>query len=270
MRPLNRFVAVLSVIGILGLAACGQVRLGENRCFMCNDSVGIAPDPGKTAEALVQIYAARAYDWRGIFAVHTWIALKPRNAKRYTVLQVMGWWPYPEAHPLRVSRVLRPDRRWHGAAPEIVYALRGESAEGAIPKIREIAKGYPHNYKVWPGPNSNTFTAYVIRRVPELKAELPPTAIGKDFLVDGGFAAMSPSGTGFQLSLKGLLGLTVGIEEGIEVNLIGLTFGVDFNPPALKLPVLGRVGMSQRGEAAGSPGSRRAAAVRARNRVIRQ
>ncbi|MDP6084685.1 MAG: DUF3750 domain-containing protein, partial [Nitrospinota bacterium] len=136
-----------------------------------------------------------------------------------------------------------------------VYALRGESAEGAIPKIREIAKRYPHNYKVWPGPNSNTFTAYVIRRVPELKAELPPTAIGKDFLVDGGFAAMSPSGAGFQLSLKGLL---------------GLTFGVDFNPPALKLPVLGRVGMSQRGEAAGSPGSRRAAAVRARNRVIRQ
>ena len=224
MRPLNRFVAVLWLIGILGLAACGQVRLGKNRCFMCNDSIGIAPDPRKTAEALVQIYAARAYGWRGIFAVHTWIALKPRNAKRYAVLQVMGWWPYPEAHPLRVSRVLRPDRRWHGAAPEIVYALRGDSAEAAIPKIREAAKGYPHNYKVWPGPNSNTFTAYVIRRVPELKAELPPTAIGKDFLVDGGFAAMSPSGTGFrkayrgrQLSLKGLLGLTplyVGSRKG--------------------------------------------------------
>ncbi len=247
MRPSNRFVAVLWLIGILGLSACGQVRLGKNRCFMCNDSLGIAPDPRKTAEALVQIYAARAYGWRGIFAVHTWIALKPRNAKRYTVLQVLDWWPYPEAHPLRVSRVLRPDRRWHGAAPEIVYALRGDSAEAAIPKIREAANGYPHNYQVWPGPNSNTFTAYVIRRVSELKAELPPTAIGKDFLLNGGLAAISPSGTGFQLSLKGLLGLTIGIEEGIEVNLIGLTFGVDFNPPALKLPVLGRVGMSQRG-----------------------
>ena len=90
MRPLNQFVAVLWLIGILGLAACGQVRLGKNRCFMCNDSIGIAPDPRKTAEALVQIYAARAYGWRGIFAVHTWIALKPRNAKRYAVLQVHG------------------------------------------------------------------------------------------------------------------------------------------------------------------------------------
>ena len=166
-------------------------------------------------------------------------------------LKVLGWWPYPEEHPLRVSRVLHPDRRWHGAAPEILYALRGESAEAAIPKIQKAAKGYPHEYKVWPGPNSNTFTAYVIRRVPELRAELPPTAIGKDFLLNGGFVARSPSGTGFQLSLKGLLGLTVGIEEGFELNLIGLTFGVDLNPPALKLPVLGRVGMSQRGEAGG-------------------
>ena len=125
---------------------------------MCNESVGIAPDPRETREALVQIYAARAYAWRGIFAVHTWIALKPRNAPRYTVLQVLGWWPYPEEHPLRVSRVLHPDRRWHGAAPEILYALRGESAEAAIPKIQKAAKGYPHEYKVWPGPNSNTFT----------------------------------------------------------------------------------------------------------------
>ena len=83
--------------------------------------------------------------------------------------------------------------------------------------------------------------------MPEIKAELPPTAIGKDFLVDGGFAAISSSGNGFQLSLKALLGLTLGIEEGIEVNLLGLTIGVDFNPPALKLPVLGRVGMLQGG-----------------------
>ncbi len=92
MRRLNRFVAVLSVIGILVLPGCGQVRLGKDRCFMCNESVGIAPDPRETREALVQIYAARAYDWRGIFAVHTWIALKPRNAPQYTVLQVLGWW----------------------------------------------------------------------------------------------------------------------------------------------------------------------------------
>ncbi len=33
-------------------------------------------------------------------------------------------------------------------------------------------------------------------------------------------------------------------EEGIEVNLLGLTLGIDFAGPALKLPGLGRLGWS--------------------------
>jgi hypothetical protein len=33
-----------------------------------------------------------------------------------------------------------------------------------------------------------------------------------------------------------------GWEEGVEVNLLGLTFGIDLNGPALKLPIVGRVG----------------------------
>ncbi len=218
---------------------------GRERCFYCNDPVGIAPDPQQTKEALVQIYGARAWNWRGVFAVHTWIALKPRGAPEYTVLQVTGWWP----PPLKVSQVLKPDRRWHGADPEIFYELRGKPAEAAIPKIQEVAQKYPNEYKVWPGPNSNTFTAYVIREVPELKAELPPTAVGKDFLLNGSVVGLTPSKLGVQFSLKGLLGLTLGIEEGIEFNLLGLTLGIDFMPLALKLPLIGRVGMSQGGQA---------------------
>jgi hypothetical protein len=45
-----------------------------------------------------------------------------------------------------------------------------------------------------------------------------------------------------QLSLLGLAGVLVGWEEGLEVNLLGLTFGVDLNRPALKLPGFGRLG----------------------------
>ena len=37
---------------------------------------------------------------------------------------------------------------------------------------------YPNRYHVWPGPNSNTFVAFVLRKVPELRVDLPPTAIG--------------------------------------------------------------------------------------------
>jgi len=76
---------------------------------------------------------------------------------------------------------------------------------------------YPTSYRTWPGPNSNTFTAWVGRAVPELRLKLPSTAIGKDFL-PGAIADTTPSGTGVQLSLFGLTGLAVGWDEGIEVN----------------------------------------------------
>jgi hypothetical protein len=101
---------------------------------------------------------------------------------------------------------------------------------------------YPDRYVTWPGPNSNTFTAYVARAVPDLRLELPPTAIGKDFLPGGALAARSPSGTGVQLSLFGLLGVLAGWQEGVEVNLLGLIFGVDVKSPAVKIPVVGRIG----------------------------
>ena len=39
--------------------------------------MGLAPDPVKTQEAVIQVYAAPAVSWRGIFAVHTWMAVKP-------------------------------------------------------------------------------------------------------------------------------------------------------------------------------------------------
>lgn len=44
----------------------------------------LAPDPSTTPEAVVQVYGAPTYGWRGVFAVHTWIVLKPKNALRYT------------------------------------------------------------------------------------------------------------------------------------------------------------------------------------------
>jgi len=78
--------------------------------------------------------------------------------------------------------------------------------------------------------------------VPELGLDLPPTAVGKDYLGPGSFLARSPSGTGYQVSLFGLLGVLIGREEGIEFNLLGLGFGIDPLDLALRLPGLGRVG----------------------------
>ena len=80
----------------------------------------------------------------------------------------------------------------------------------------------------------------MLRRVPELKADLPPTAIGKDYLPCPSFIAKTPSGAGFQLSAFGLLGVLVSAEEGVEINILGLSAGVDFKDMALRLPGLGR------------------------------
>jgi len=207
-------------------------------------SAKIAPAPAQERRAVVQVYAARAVRWRGWFAVHTWIAVKEKDAQSYEVLQVVGWRLRRGLSPV-MDEPGEPDRRWYGKEPSLICDLRGEKAESAILKIRKAAADYPYrdSYRVWPGPNSNTFTSYILRATPELGAALPPNAIGRDWLIHGRPLSRSESGTGVQLSLWGLLGFTVGLREGVEVQLLGLCFGVDFLRPALKLPLIGRVGM---------------------------
>src|SRR3989442_13689036 len=52
---------------------------------------GAAPDARDTAEAVVQVYGARAMGVKGWFAGHTWVAVKPTDATAYTVYEVIGW-----------------------------------------------------------------------------------------------------------------------------------------------------------------------------------
>lgn len=206
-------------------------------------SADIAPNPRIEKEAVVQIYTARTYNWRGYFAVHPWIAVKKKNQKDYTVYQVMAW-NMRGGHSTVSAEKDIPDRYWYGSRPHVLQTLTGEAAEMAIPQIEKAVRKYPlgDSYKLWPGPNSNTFVAYVIRNVPELTVELPPTAIGKDFLGYTVFHAPTPSQTGYQVSILGAVSLIVGLKEGIEIGLLGLSLGVDFYPPALKLPIIGRLG----------------------------
>jgi hypothetical protein len=215
------------------------------------DPTGLAPDPAATPEAVVQVYAARAVRWRGVFAVHTWIAVKPSGAARYSRYEVMGFGVANGAPAVRVDRT-GPDNYWFGARPTIVLDRRGPGVDAIIDRIRAAVARYPypHAYQAWPGPNSNTFTAFVARSVPELGLELPANAIGKDYLPEGGVFAAAPSGTGYQLSLFGLAGLLAARDEGLELNLLGLTLGVDFRGPALKLPGVGRLGWQRAAEGA--------------------
>jgi hypothetical protein len=257
MKPLTSPVRRLGKIALRLVAALVLLLAGpsvmalnggpleQNWRTASREIAGIAPDPAATPEAIVQIYAARAFEWRGAFAVHTWIATKPAGAPAFTVHEVTGWSVRHGGNAVR-SRRDAPDRFWYGAVPRLLADIRGERAAAAIGAIEAAVRDYPwgDRYAAWPGPNSNTFTAFVLRRVPALRVDLPPTAIGKDYLPGVGFAAETPSGTGGQLSLFGLLGIAVGVEEGVEFNLLGLNFGIDPGELALRLPGIGKAGFN--------------------------
>jgi hypothetical protein len=219
----------------------GQVRSSDWRTAS-REPAGLAPDPSSTPEPVVQVYAARAVRWRGYFGVHTWIAVKRRDAAGFTVYEVNG-------HRLRrtgtslVTGNRAPDSHWYGNRPQLLGERRGENVEQIIDRIEAAVARYPYSetYNVWPGPNSNTFTAFVLRDAPELRVDLPPTAIGKDYLGLMPVARL-PSGTGAQLNVLGVAGIAAGWEEGLEVNLLGLTFGLDPKSLSLKLPLAGSIG----------------------------
>jgi hypothetical protein len=247
MGCLGLLILALFVVPVLVSVCLPDPRGGVPWYEARRDPTGLAPDPAQTQEAVIQVFAAPAVSWRGVFAVHSWIAVKPSGAERFTRYEVVGFGVANGAPAVRIDR-MGPDNYWFGARPRIVFDRRGAGVDAMIDKIRAAVARYPypHDYRAWPGPNSNTFTAYIARQVPELGLDLPSNAVGKDFLPYGAFFASAPSGSGFQISLYGLAGILIAADEGLELNLLGLNIGLDVAAPALKLPAIGRLGLGRR------------------------
>ncbi len=240
-------LALLIALPLYG--ACSITYLGTSGQVSSNDEVPqvqplspLAPDPATTREAVVQVYGTRVAQWHGYFGVHTWIAVKRSQADHYIVHEVTRSQLHQSGSAI-LTHTREPDELWYGNAPELLKDVRGSGADALIDRIEAAVARYPFadRYRIWPGPNSNTFVAFVLREVPELRADLPATAVGKDYFGPVPFAR-TPSGTGGQFNVFGVAGIAAGWEEGVELNLFGLTFGVDPNSFALKLPLLGRVG----------------------------
>jgi hypothetical protein len=236
-------IFLLLVAGPMLNLASGRASLRGDWRTASNRSAGLAPDPASHSEAVVQVYASRAFSWRGAFSDHTWLAVKPQGAERYTRYEVIGWFRSSGRSVMSVSDQRAPDAEWFGAPPRVIRDVRGAAADAIIAKLPGAIAAYPFGdtYTVWPGPNSNTFLAYVGRAIPELRLTLPSTAVGKDYLPIGQAVSRTPSGDGLQFSLYGVLGVLAGRDEGLELNILGLVTGVDIVRPALKLPGIGRV-----------------------------
>lgn len=206
------------------------------------ESRGFAPNPEQFSDPVIQVYAARTWGVKGKFAVHTWLAYKESSANHYEVVQVIGWKQEPDGNVVFTEATIA-DKTWWGNEPMLLFDVRGQTAGDLIPKLKSAITSYPWSkeYVVYPGPNSNTFVSWVAERVPELKLDLPATAIGKDWRPLEHSFRESPSGTGITASLLGLLGIQLGIEEGLEINLAGLHFEVDLLDLKVGLPLIGNI-----------------------------
>ena len=250
MPPTHRFrrrsLIMLTVFALFLapiLARAAFYALGsEPRSWRDADwsSTGALPPANEFKPARVIVFTGTTGGWKGVFSVHSWIVLKRANAAVWTRYDVVGW-----GNPVRVNG-WPADGRWFGNRPVAIADVSGAAAEALIPKIEAAVGDYRFaqagDYRIWPGPNSNSFTAAVLRAVPELGLALPPNAVGRDFR-DRFYAGRTDSGTGVELNLSGYAALKLGWVEGVELNLLGLVAGLDLRHPGLKLPGFGRLGV---------------------------
>ncbi|GHD06256.1 DUF3750 domain-containing protein [Tianweitania populi] len=203
---------------------------------------GVLPVVKDADDAAVYVMAARLGGLKGAISVHSWIVTKEKGAPRYNRYDVVGW-----GNPVRRNGY-PADGRWYSNEPVIMHAVTGRQAEALIPRVEAAVNAYPYSragdYVVWPGPNSNSFVAWVLRQVPEIGARMPPNATGRDYAPGFFDIAWSPKTRDLHVTLGGFVGLAVGATSGFELHFLGVVAGIDVTEPAIKIPAFGRVDAS--------------------------
>lgn len=225
----------------------GEYHVGDEedkfRAFIERTPVGLAPRPAELNDAIVQVYSARAWGYKGAFSVHTWIATKAKDDKEFAVYQIKGWLFTKEKKPPLTVENIHPDLTWMSNQPTLLLDIRGEKAKNIIKRVNDLSEEYPYNnyYRVWPGPNSNTFLAYIGDKIPELGLDLPSTAIGKDYVDELFHFQKFGKKSNFDISIiNGLLGVKVGYEVGVEIYFMTLNIQLDFDDFLIDYAGIGR------------------------------
>ncbi len=191
-------------------------------------------------EPVVQLRYATLPDGLGAISVHHWFVEYDPTDGRWHRWEL---WQDADAGGTRWGHVhkdlLRPDAGVGGGPSQVAAEWRGSAARALVAALAD-SRQYPYRgrYLAWPGPNSNTYVAWVLRRA-GVAADLHPMAVGKDYEGLAGFD-VSTTRTGVQAETP-LLGLKVGLLDGVEVHFLCFTLGIDGWTPALKTP-LGRIG----------------------------
>lgn len=138
-------------------------------------------------------------------------------------------------------RGLQPITDIDKSGTDLLAEWYGSDARRLLEVLRQ-PETYPEhsNYLIWPGPNSNSYASWVLDKA-KVAADLDPKMVGKDFRSPLGFGiGLTPTRTGVHFDLL-TLGAAIGIQDGIEIHILGFTLGIDFWPLAIKSP-LGRIG----------------------------
>lgn len=204
-------------------------------------SSGLLAPASASPEAAIYVFSAKTGGMKGAVSSHSWIVTKENNAAAYRRYDKVGW-----GSPIRRDGY-PADAFWYSNPPQLVTKVSGEKAERLIGRVEAAIEAYPYQkpggYRIYPGPNSNTFVAHVLRSVPELGAVLPPDAVGRDYLPEGRFFQIDEDGLDMHASLYGVAGFSAGLRSGIEIHLLGLVAGFDLKNPGVKIPALGRFGL---------------------------
>lgn len=169
-------------------------------------------------------------------AVHHWFVVADRRAgilDRWEVWQNRDAGGESWGHVHR--NLMHPDRPVGGGPTMLTAEWRGEEA-ARLRALLERPEAYPFRncYRYWPGPNSNTYAAWNLARA-GLLHDFDPRGVGKDFLGRYGFGVeRSPRGMCID---SPLLGLHAGPARGLELHLLGLTFGLTWRPWVVKTPL---------------------------------
>ena len=213
------------VVAVIGCALAGCVIFPRSLEPPPNDQTTVALLTGTLGPPLNDI------------ARHPWFAVRRKGETRWTVYEVGGG-SSTESDPFR--------KHYPYENPIVHEVWRGADAERAADCLEREAPEWiaKLDYRFYPGPNSNTFGDAMLRKC-KLRASLPSTSVGKDWRgwIGGG---VTSEGTGLQVETP-ILGLKVGLQEGIELHVLGLSIGVDLWPPAIIVPLgPGRLGFADR------------------------
>ncbi len=178
--------------------------------------------------------------WYTHFATHGWFDLRAEAGGPWTRVEISS--PYSG---MRIDEIAEwqalADERWDDRDVRVRGVLTGAKAREAARDLLERAAAYDDDlYRAIPGPNSNTLVAALVDAVPHLRTTMHHNAVGKDFATPVGFAR-TPSKTGARLDTP-VIGVALALQEGVELHLAGLSFGVGIWPPRLEIPFVPEIG----------------------------